>query len=72
MYLNGTAEGGNHTSYSWNSSYAGLKVRYIGQGNTGNVRRVNGKIYATRIYDRALTANEVKQNFEAERHQYGI
>lgn len=72
MYLNGAAEGGNHTTYSWNSSYSGLKVRYIGQGNTSNVRRVNGKIYATRIYDRALTANEVKQNFEAERHQYGI
>ncbi len=72
MYLNGVAEAGDHTSYSWNSSYSGLKVRYIGQGNTSNVRRVNGKIYATRIYDKALTADEVKQNFEAERHQYGI
>ncbi len=72
MYLNGIAEGGDHTSYAWNSSYAGLRVRYMGRGSSGNTRRIDGKLPITRIYDSALTATEVKQNFNAMRGRYGI
>lgn len=32
----------------------------------------NGKIGITRIYDRALSANEILQNFNANRSRYGI
>ena len=73
MYLNGVAEGGDHTTYtSWSSSHSGLKVRYMGRGNSGNTRRLNGSLPTTRIYDRPLSATEVAQNFQALRGRYGI
>lgn len=71
MYLNGVAEGGDHTTYSWNSSYAGLKVRYIGAGQTTR-RYVNGDIPVVKIYDRALSADEVQQNFKAYKNRFNI
>jgi len=71
MYLNGVAEGGDHASYSWNASYSGLKVKYIGKGNA-NVRRVNGKIPITRIYNRALSSEEIAQNFNAYRGRFNM
>lgn len=72
MYLNGTAEGGDHVSYVWNNAYAGLRVRYIGQGNSSNVRRVDGQIPVTRIYDRALSANEIQQNYLSFKSRFGL
>lgn len=72
MYLNGIAEGGDHTTYSWNASYSGLRVRYMGRGNSGNTRRINGYLPITKIYNRALTAEEVYRNFQALRGRYGI
>jgi len=72
MYLNGVAEGGNHTTYSWNPSYSGLRVRYIGIANASNIRRLNGMVPVTKIYDKALTAAEIKQNFNATRGRFGI
>ena len=62
MYLNGVAEGGTHTEYSWNPSYSGLRVRYFGAGNSTR-RFVNGEIPISKIYNRALTASEVQSNF---------
>jgi hypothetical protein len=72
MYLNGIAEGGDHTTYSWNASYAGLRVRYMGRGNSTNTRRIDGSLPITRIYDRRLSADEIKSNFNATRGRYGI
>ena len=39
---------------------------------TSNNSTINGKINDTIIYSRALTAQEVNQNFQATRHKYGI
>lgn len=72
MYLNGVAEGGDHTTYSWNPTYAGLKFRYIGMGNTSNLRRLNGKISQFKIYTRALTAEEILQNYNATKGRYNL
>ena len=72
MYLNGEPEGGDHVSYVWNSAYSGLRVRYIGQGNSGNKRRVDGQIPVTRMYDRVLSANEVKQNYLSYKPRFGL
>jgi hypothetical protein len=72
MYLNGVAEGGDHTTYSWNSSYAGLRIRYIGRGNSVNTRRLDGRVAITKIYTKALSANEVKQNYDALKGRYGL
>ena len=71
MYLNGVAEGGDHTTYSWNAAYSGLRVRYIGAGQSTR-RYINGTVPVTKIYDRALSAEEVLQNFNATRSRFGM
>jgi hypothetical protein len=63
MYLNGVAESGDHTTYVWNPSYAGLKVRYIGRGNSANVRILNGQIATTKIYARELSTSDILNNY---------
>ncbi len=70
MYLNGVAEGGDHTTYSWNAAYAGLRVRYLGAA--GSLRYTNGTMPTMKIYDRALSAEEVLQNFNATRSRFGM
>jgi len=72
MYLNGVEEGGTHSGYSFNASYSGLKIQYIGRGSSGNPRAVNGKIPVTRVYDRALNASEILQNFKAFKKRFDM
>jgi hypothetical protein len=72
MYLNGIAEGGTHTTYTWNASYSGLVVGYIGRGDAANGRYFYGKYPQVSIYNRALTAAEIQQNFNATRSRFGI
>ena len=72
FYLNGVAEGGTHASYSFNSSYSGLKIGFLGRGDAPNARYMYGLMPVTKVYNRALTAAEVKQNFNALRSRYGI
>lgn len=72
MYLNGQREGGDHVDYSWNSAYAGLRVRYIGRGNSTYVRQLNGKIASTKIFTRALTDQEIQKNYNATKSRFGL
>ena len=72
FYLNGVAEGGDHASFVWTASDAGLRIRYIAQGSSGNVRRPDGDYAIMRAYFRALGPLEIKQNFEAYRGRFGI
>ena len=73
MYLNGAKEGGDHTTYgSWNASYSGLRIRYIGRGNSGNIRMVNGKIGSTRVWDKPLTDKDIQHLYNSERKKYGL
>ena len=72
FYLNGVAEGGTHASYSFNSSYSGLKIGFLGRGDAPNARYMYGLMPVTKVYNRALSAAEVQQNFNAHRSRYGI
>jgi hypothetical protein len=72
FYLNGVAEGGDHVSYSWNSSYAGLRVGWIGRADSVNGRYFNGKYPICKIYNRPLTADEVRASFLSHRSRFGI
>ena len=72
MYLNGVAESGTHVTYAWNASYSGLKIGYVGRGDASNGRYFYGKYPNFQVYNRALTADEVLQNFNATRKTYGI
>ena len=74
FYVNGEAEGGDHVGNVWTASYSSLDVRYIGkyEYNGGHSRYFNGEINAVKIYDRALTAAEVLQNFNATKDRFGL
>lgn len=45
---------------------------YIGQTNTTSGNLFQGNIYSFRYYNRALSAAEIQQNFNATRGRYGI
>lgn len=73
-YLNGEddmSSGWSSHNGSW-SDNNGLRIRYIGQGSTSNIRRVNGNIASTHIWSRDLTAAEIKQNFNKQRARFGV
>lgn len=74
FYVNGVAEGGDHTSFSWSSNYSALKTRYIGryEYNGGYGRYFNGELPVTKLYNRALTAAEVKRNFNNYKTRFNI
>jgi hypothetical protein len=72
FYINGEAEGGTHVGNSWNATYSSLDVRYIGRYEfSGSYSRYfNGEIEAVKIYDRALTADEVLKNYNATKSRF--
>ena len=45
---------------------------YIGNSLVGNIIYPKGKGYACRIYNRALSALEVKQNYNAQKSRFGL
>ena len=48
-----------------------FRIRQVGQrGNS--IRFYQGSIYTTQIYNRALTASEISQNFNALKGRYGL
>jgi hypothetical protein len=73
-YINGVREGGDHVNNVWNSTYSSMEVRYIGRYEfTGSYSRYfNGKIAKVSMYNRALSASEVKRNFMAQRRRFGL
>jgi hypothetical protein len=78
IYINGVLTSSNTVSsgsIAYNNAAYLSKVR-IGDlnGSGGQIanRMFIGKIYSVKIYDHALTASEVAQNFNAIRGRYGI
>ncbi len=77
FYLNGVAEGGSHASYVF---YGGgddksLELQFIGSGHGAGgtwPRLWNGKYAINRCYTQALTPDQIKQNFNAQRSRFGI
>jgi hypothetical protein len=68
LYLNGTNVGTSiHSPSGWGSTY------YLGAINAGGFAEyLKGSIGTTHIYNRALAATEIQQNFNALRGRYGI
>ena len=52
--------------------YVVNKTAWIGRSNFANNAYLSANIYAYKIYNRALSAAEVKQNFQSLRGRYGI
>ena len=72
------------TIYLNNIQIATQTKTFVGTGNVSSATAMNifrnpgelvytpGNLYFTRMYNRALSAAEIKQNFEASRDRYGI
>lgn len=67
IYENGVLK--NSLDYSGIGTYTTINSLAIGRGTDSYFP---GDIYSTKIYNRALTAAEITQNFEALRGRYGI
>jgi hypothetical protein len=74
FYVNGESEGGDHTTFSWSANYSALKTRYIGryEYNGGYSRYFTGEIPVAKYYNKALSAQEVQQNFKAYKNRFNI
>jgi hypothetical protein len=69
LYLNGVLKSSVSQTSQVNTLAASLA---IGRMNYTNLARFIGNIPIVQIYNRALTAAEVKQNFDAHRSRFGI
>ena len=58
-------------SVNSSDSYA-CPYNYINLGSNSGIQNLNGNIGLVHIYGKALSAAEIKQNFEATRDRYGI
>jgi len=67
-YLNGVLRNTRTASHS-SSTFSNL---YIGSDSGTANRYYNGRISMIQLYNRALTAQEILQNFNATRFRYGI
>ena len=70
IYVNGTLIT-TGSSISGNIRTDGTSY-YLFRSEAGNVDYGKGSLYAHRFYNRALTASEVSQNFQALRSRFGI
>ena len=71
MFVNGqeiTPQQANGYPYSAGSSSSFFGIR---QG-TGGGQRLNGNIYKTSIYSKALTPQEIQQNYNATKGRFGL
>jgi hypothetical protein len=69
MYINGILN--NSTTTAANQTGSSPIIR-LGTYNSGASQPLNGTIYASRIYNRVLTASEVLQNYNALKGRYGL
>ena len=74
FYVNGIAEGGDHVGNVWTAAYSALKTRYIGryEYNGGYSRYFTGEIPVAKLYSRALTTQEVKQNYQQYKTRFNL
>ena len=71
IYINGNFDSQiTSTNSAFDSNLTQLTIGQLLQ--TSNARNINGAVYSTKIYNRALSSAEVSQNFNALRSRYGI
>jgi hypothetical protein len=70
MYLNATLDGSVRTGVA-RTNYTQSNL-WLGDARSGGALEFNGYIGSVNIYNRALTAEEVFQNFNATKHRYGL
>ena len=68
MYLNSKKLDNSLNMESWSSS---PKYPFMISGYA-NGWRLKGKIYSIRVYNRALTQDEINHNYEMDKKRFGI
>lgn len=69
IYVDGNLIGTKSTT---DNSYSIGSIGYIGRRFGSSAQILQGEVSDVKIYNRALTAFEIQQNFEATRSRYGI
>jgi hypothetical protein len=69
-YVDGVFRINVNQTYTGTSQFFKLGSR--GVGSTGTGQQWNGLIYSVKIYNRALSSTEVRQNFNSTRSRFGI
>tara|TARA_R110000744_G_scaffold116137_2_gene217200 strand:+ start:165 stop:1751 length:1587 start_codon:yes stop_codon:yes gene_type:complete len=74
FYVNGVAETGDHVSYAFTASKSALLSRYVGKYEYDGTyaRFFNGEIPIVRLYDRPLSAAEIKQSYNVYKKRFNI
>ena len=70
LYVNGILQASatkNNSTYTWN-----ITGKIYTLGGTTDVAQWNNKIYQNSIYNRALSATEVLQNYNASKSRFGL
>ena len=70
MYINGSTDGSVFTNAGRTNNTQSLLL--LGDPRSGGALDFNGNIGSVQIYNRALTADEVFQNYNATKHKYGL
>lgn len=68
LYVNGVQVNSDSQTGTIATNNSGM---FVGEYGTG-AYRYNGSIGAVRVYNRVLTADEVRRNFNAQRSRYGV
>jgi len=68
-YLNASSD--NTGTKTWSIPNVSTSAR-LGSWNHATARELNGGLGEIRVYNRALSATEVSQNFNATRSKYGV
>lgn len=67
-YINGQSVG-----TSTNNSYAGIEITHMVHYGTGSSLGIfGGKYYSAHLYNRALSASEIQQNYNALKGRFGL
>lgn len=72
LYINGIQVNSNATTGTLSTNASGASIGAYGGETGGHSYYYNGNISNVKIYNRALSASEVMQNFNAIRGRYGI
>lgn len=72
IYVNGVAVASDSTTGTLATNNNGMSIGAYGGTSGSNAYFYNGNIGVVRVYNRALSADEVMQNFNATRGRYGV
>jgi hypothetical protein len=75
LFINGQLDGQNTSTVIFGLNSSGRGPKFIGQNRTGvstSPQVLDGSIYSVKLYNRALSAAEILQNYNATKGRFGL